>query len=124
MERYFITRPEARMNRIDHDTEEAIRYFLTLISTRYDIAGAIVYGSRARGTHRPDSDADVAVLLRSEHQRFLTAKLDMADIAFDVLLETDILISPLPIWLDEWEHPNSYSNPVLLRNINRDGIRL
>jgi predicted nucleotidyltransferase len=38
------------------------------------MAGAIVYGSRARGTHRPDSDADVAVLLRGEHQRFLTAK--------------------------------------------------
>ncbi len=112
------------MNRIDHDTEEAIRRFLALIANRYDMAGAIVYGSRARGTHRPDSDADVAVLLRGEHQRFLTAKLDMADVAFDVLLETGILISPLPIWLDEWEHPENYSNPALLRNINREGVRL
>jgi len=61
---------------------------------------------------------------RGEHQRFLSAKLDMADIAFDVLLETGILISPLPIWLDEWEHPESYSNPALLHNIDREGIRL
>lgn len=112
------------MNRMDHGTEEAVRRFLFLIADRYDVAGAILYGSRARGTHRPDSDADVAVLLRGAHQRFLSAKLDMADVAFDVLLETNILISPLPVWLDEWEHPENYSNPALLRNINREGVRL
>lgn len=112
------------MNRIDHDTKEALRRFFALIVNRYDLAGAIVYGSRARGTHRPDSDADVAVLLRGGHQRFLSVKLDMADVAFDVLLETGILISPLPIWLDEWEHPENYPNPALLRNINREGVRL
>lgn len=112
------------MSHIDQDTEEAVRRFLTLIANRYDIAEAIIYGSRVRGTHRPDSDADVAVILRGEHQRFLTAKLEMADIAFDVMLETDIRISPLPIWLDEWEHPENYSNPALLRNINLEGVRL
>lgn len=112
------------MKRIDRDTEQAVRRFLALIADRYDTAGAIVYGSRARGSHKPDSDADVAVLLRGEHQRFLTAKLDMADVAFDVLLETGILISPLPIWLDEWEFPERYSNPDLLRNIDREGVRL
>lgn len=112
------------MNRIDHDTEETVRRFLGLIASRYDMAGAIVHGSRARGTHRPDSDVDVAVLLRGAHLRFLTAKLDMADVAFDVLLDTGILVSPLPIWLDEWEHPESYSNPALLRNISQEGVRL
>jgi len=112
------------MDRIDHDAEEAVRRFLSLLANRYDVAGAILYGSRARGTHRPDSDADVAVLLRGAHQRFLSAKLDMADVAFDVLLETNILISPLPVWLDEWEHLEDYSNPALLRNINREGVRL
>ena len=112
------------MNHIDDDSEKAVRRFLELIASRYSVAGTIVYGSRARGTHRPDSDVDVAVLLHGEPQRFLPAKLDMADVAFDVLLETGILISPLPIWLDEWEHPETYSNPVLLRNINREGVRL
>ena len=113
------------MNRIDQDTESAVRRFLALIAEHFDLAGAIVYGSRARGTHNQDSDADVVVLLRGEHRpRFLIAKLDMADIAFDVLLETGILISPLPVWLDEWEHPERYANPALLRNIDREGVRL
>lgn len=112
------------MKHLDRDTEKAVRRFLALITDRYDTAGAIVYGSRARGTHHPDSDADVAVLLRGEHQRVLTTALALADMAFDVLLETGINITPLPVWLDEWEHPEAYSNPALLRNIAREGVRL
>jgi uncharacterized protein len=100
------------MKQIDPATREAVLRFLALMGDRYDMAGALVYGSRARGTHRPDSDADVAVILRGEHQRFLTVKLDMADVAFDVLLETGILISPLPIWIDEWEQPESHATPI------------
>lgn len=112
------------MNPIDPHTENAVRRFANLIASRYDIAGAIVYGSRARGTHRPESDADVAVLLRGEPQQFIATKIDMADVAFDVLLETGILISPLPIWLDEWGHPEEYSTPALLHNIQKDGIHI
>ena len=112
------------MNRLDHATDTAVRKFVGLIAGRYNIVGTIVYGSRARGTHRPDSDADVAVLLAGEHRRFLSTKLAMADVAFDVMLETGIRISPLPVWLDEWEHPDAYSNPELLENIAREGVRL
>ena len=112
------------IKRIDQQTELAVGRFHTLISTRYDVAGAIVYGSRACSSHRPDSDADVAVLLRGEHHPFLATKLDMADVAFDVLLESGILISPLPVWLDEWQHPEGYPNPDLLRNIALDGVQL
>lgn len=70
------------------------------------------------------SDADVAVLLSGGHQRFLTTALAMADVAYDVLLETGINISPLPVWLDEWEHQEAYPNPALLWNIAQEGIRL
>lgn len=111
-------------NRIDRDTEEAVRHFLARVASRFDMAGAILYGSRARGTHRSDSDADVAVLLKGEHQRILSTTLAMADIAYDVLLETGINIAPLAVWIDEWEHPETYSNPALLRNIAREDIRL
>ena len=111
------------MNRIDHDTEIAVRRFLELITPRYDVEGAILYGSRARGTYHDESDADVAVLLRGD-QDFWTVKLEMADIAFKVMLDTAVRISPLPIWLDEWENPENYSNPALLHNINREGIRI
>ena len=109
---------------IDPATAQATRLFITELAKQYDVAGAILFGSRARQSHRPDSDADVAVLLRGEHLRFLPTKLAMADMAFDVLMETGINISPLPVWLDEWEHPETYSNPSLLKNIAIEGIRL
>lgn len=54
----------------------------------------------------------------------MTTKLAVADVAYDVLLETGINISPLPVWLDEWEHPENCSNPAFLQNIAQEGIRL
>ena len=49
-----------------------------------------------RQTHRPDSDADVVILLRGKHRRFLPTKLAMADVAFDVLLETGVIFRHCP----------------------------
>jgi predicted nucleotidyltransferase len=109
---------------LDSDTAQATSLFVQRMARQYDMAGAILFGSRARQTHRLDSDADVAILLRGAHQRFLPTKLAMADVAFDVLLETGINISPLPVWMDEWEHPETYSNPLLLKNIAREGVQL
>ena len=55
---------------------------------------------------------------------FVSTKLEMDDLAYEVLLETGIRIQPLPVWLSEWNHPDTYSNPHLLKNIAREGIRL
>jgi predicted nucleotidyltransferase len=109
---------------IDPATARALRLFAERIGAKYDVLDLLLFGSRARGEHRHDSDADVAVLLRGGHQRLLPTKLAMADEAFDVLLETGIRIQPLPIWEDEWADPDRYSNPRLLKNIAREGLRL
>jgi uncharacterized protein len=112
------------MNRIDRQTADAVRRFVAAIADQFEMAGAIVYGSRARGTHTPDSDADVAILLKGGHKPRLSTTLTMADAAFDILLETGVNISPLPVWIDEWDHPETHSNPALIKNIANEGIRL
>lgn len=109
---------------IDPGTEAAVRAFIKKVTSRYNFAGAILFGSRARNAFRPDSDADVAVLLHGHGGKFVATKLAMADLAYEVLLDTGIRIQPLPIWEDEWEHPDRYSNPRLLDNIAREGVRL
>lgn len=109
---------------IDAQTEAAVRLFISGMTSRYDPVEVILYGSRARGTHRPDSDADVAVILEGRSQPVLATALEMADVAFDVLLETGINIAPMPVWRDAWEFPETHSNPTLLHNIANEGVRL
>jgi predicted nucleotidyltransferase len=110
------------MNAIDPQTERAVRLFLERISGRYPVADARLYGSRGRNIHRASSDADLAVLLKGPRGDSLDVGVDMAGIAFDVMLDTEILVSPLPIWEQDWLHPEGYSNPRLLENIQREGI--
>jgi predicted nucleotidyltransferase len=109
---------------IDPETRRATDLFMRRIATRYDAVGAILFGSRARRTHRPDSDADVAVLLRGPRQQFVTAMRGMDDVAFDVLLETGVRVQPLPIWEEEWANPDRSANPLLLANIAHEGVPL
>ena len=109
---------------IDVDTERAARAFIAKIASQYDLAGAILFGSRARGNFRRESDADIAVLLQGAPGRRVDATLMMADVAFDVMLETGVLIEAIPFWAEEWEHPERFSNPALIENIRREGIYL
>jgi predicted nucleotidyltransferase len=109
---------------MDKVTQKVVTEFIKLVSMRYETTGFILFGSRARDSHQPDSDVDLAILMRGERGDFVDTKLAMADIAYDLLLEFGIRIQPLPIWEGEWQHPDSYPNPRLLHNIERDGIRL
>ena len=110
--------------RIDADTERAARVFLNRIEHKYPFSDAILYGSRARGDHKPDSDADLAVVLKGEPQRRVEVSGDMAAIAFHVLMETGVMVQGFPLWSDELARPETFSNPALIDNILREGIHL
>lgn len=109
---------------IDPQTAHAARVFLERIAKRFPVDHAILYGSRARHAHRPDSDADIAVVIRGKAGDRPAAAIAMAGIAFDVLLDTGILVQALPLWNEELAHPAQFSNPALIDNIRREGIRL
>lgn len=109
---------------IDADTERAARVFLKRIEDKYPFSDAILYGSRARGDYKPDSDADLAVVLKGEPQRRVAVSGDMARIAFDVLMETGVLVQGFPLWPEELARPEIFSNPALIHNILREGIHL
>ncbi len=111
-------------DRTDRATERRVAAALLRKLSAYDVEQAILFGSRARGDHRPDSDLDLAVVLKGQRGDFIDTKLDMAGIAFDVLLETGILVQPLPVWEDDLAHPERFVNPALIRNIAAEGVRL
>jgi predicted nucleotidyltransferase len=93
---------------LDAETEHAARAFMQRVEGRYPVREGILFGSRARHAHGRDSDADIAVVLKGPHGDRTAAALDMAGIAFDVLLETGVLVEALPLWEDELKHPNRF----------------
>jgi DNA invertase Pin-like site-specific DNA recombinase/predicted nucleotidyltransferase len=110
--------------RIDAATEHAARVFMQRLEGKFAAIEGRLFGSRARGTHKPDSDADIAVILQGEQGDRYGVSRDMAGIAFDVMMETGVLIDALPLWEDELKRPERFSNPALIESINRDGLRL
>jgi predicted nucleotidyltransferase len=109
---------------LDPATERVARSFLCEVERQYDVAGAYVFGSRARGDAEPGSDTDVAILLHGLPGSRMNEAMIMADIAYLLMLETGIRVEALPLWESEWEHPETFNNPALIENIRREGIRL
>ena len=120
-ERLTITPPTSVL---DFETERAARSFLRHLEGRYHVREAILYGSRARGSHTPDSDADIAVVLDGARGDRTAASMDMAGIAFHVMMETGVMVQALPLWPDEMARPETFTNPALIRNILREGVQL
>lgn len=109
---------------IDAETERAVRAFMRRLESEVPVIEGILYGSRARGTHREDSDADIAVVLKGEPGNRYQLSGDMAGIAFDVMMETGVMVQAVPLWESELKRPETFSNPALIEAIRREGLRL
>ncbi len=119
-----LTHYTPRTRPVDATTRQALRAFVAKLAGQYEIKSVILFGSRARGDYRPDSDADVMLLLSGKPGKMLPVKMALAGIAYDILLETGIRIQALPVWEEQWAHPETFSNPYLLQAIQEQGILL
>ena len=82
----------------------------------------VLFGSRARGDNLPESDADVAVVLRGPiSDRWLLKRLIIED-TYPILLEIGLYIQPWPLEEGELDDPERSSNPALIRNVAQEGI--
>lgn len=106
---------------IDPLTRRSIDLFLAGVRQRYPVAEAWLYGSRARGTAREDSDVDLALVIDGSFSASNVAA-DMGDETYDVMVETGRYVLPLPIPRALWNEPTKHSNPYLLANVRKDGI--
>jgi antitoxin ChpS len=114
----------AVVEKLDRDLQRAIALFLKQATAIYDVRAAYLFGSRARGDDHAESDADVAVVLNGAPGSLIDTKLEMADLAYDAMLETGVRIQPMPLWQVQWDEPTRFANPMLVRAIQREGIAL
>ncbi|NOZ71855.1 MAG: nucleotidyltransferase domain-containing protein [Chloroflexi bacterium] len=82
-------------------------------------AEIILYGSRARGTSRVDSDWDFLILLPAPVDKMLEIKIK--DCLYDIELETDTVLSSIIRTKQEWLSER-YEVIPLHQEVERDGI--
>ncbi|AGA34921.1 DNA polymerase beta subunit [Thioalkalivibrio nitratireducens DSM 14787] len=107
---------------IDPHTRSALAAFEPLVRKRYGahFAGMVLFGSRARGDHRPDSDADVAIFIDATDDP-IREQMDIAEDAYQVFLDTGVLIQP---WVFTGRPDAPCASPAegLLNAVEEEGL--
>ena len=102
-----------------------VKSVLQTLRQRFDIfygdrlAQMVLFGSRARGDARPDSDIDVLVVLHGAVHDGEEVERTCGLVA-DLGLENDVVISCMFIEHDRYENGQGR----LLRNIRKEGVAL
>ncbi|MFN3671918.1 MAG: nucleotidyltransferase domain-containing protein [Bosea sp. (in: a-proteobacteria)] len=107
--------------------ERALSHYAGLVSAAYGqrLAGIYLFGSRARGSSRPDSDADIAVVLHAFSGSALDEKMRLVDLAFDALTDHGLMIQPWPFTRAEWRSEGRQARFAgLLQAARRDAVAL
>ncbi|MBA7703310.1 hypothetical protein ES703_112092 [subsurface metagenome] len=77
-----------------------------------------LFGSKARGDDQPDSDIDVLVIVVTDDSHIRES---VYNIVTDILLQTDLCISPKIISKDKFDQLRK-ENTSFIRNVSRDAI--
>ena len=115
-------RKKLALARLTTHEAEAVRAFVKAVKTRFPgrIIRIALFGSKARGESRAESDIDVLVVVRQENWRMNNA---ISTLAARISLEWDVLLGPIVIGQERWERMGR-EKFSLYRNILRDGLVL
>jgi len=99
----------------------AISDYSNLVRARFGdrVEGIYLFGSRARGDHRPGSDADVAVILSDGE--YWSDLFELVDLAFEINATSDVYIQPRPVQAKEWAAESAPG--TFLAEIKKDARR-
>jgi uncharacterized protein len=90
-----------------------------ILRSQFPVERIILFGSKARGNDQPDSDIDLLILTRDNMD--WAKKTTIQHALFNLQMELGVMLSPVIIALEEWEHGVSQALP--LRNeVDRDGV--
>jgi predicted nucleotidyltransferase len=82
------------------------------------LARVVLYGSRARGEHRDDSDYDVAVFLREYAGRRIEAD-RLAEISWRLMTETGAVV-----WMQPFPIERLGEETLFMRDLREEGVPL
>jgi uncharacterized protein len=88
----------------EQEVRQALSRFAAEVRRHYGdrVKGIYLFGSRARGDHAPESDADVAVVLENGDWIEWIERRALNAIAYETRLDSGLAIQPWPFSADEW----------------------
>jgi predicted nucleotidyltransferase len=106
----------------DEEVAAALRSFAERVRLDYGarLKGLYLFGSRARGDHREESDADVAVILADGDWRFWDEKMRLVDLGHDMLVDFGAYIQAWPFPASAWNSPAGSRHQRLIESAKRD----
>jgi predicted nucleotidyltransferase len=103
------------------DRHEILKRIKSGIAGKDPNAEIYLYGSRARGDNRTDSDWDILVIASKDKVSF-DYESDLRDPIFDIELESGQIISLLVYSKSEWRSKKAIS--PLFNNVINEGIKI
>ena len=100
----------------------ALNEFLAGVQALYGttLCDIPVFGSRARGDADPDSDLDLAIILKDGTWDTFDEKMRLTDLAYDALLATGLYIQSWPISYSAWVSNDRAALPLFVLGARRD----
>ena len=111
---------------MDAETKAALEDFKSRLQTQFGdkLKAVYLFGSRARGDHRPDSDADVAVILDHEIINVTDFSKELVYVAYNIFSEYGIYVQPWALQHGALEHPENFRAAKLSQTVLKYGIAI
>ena len=117
------------LNDLDTLTQEAVRLFLSHldVASLPPMSRALLYGSRARGDHRDDSDVDIVLVFAGakpdyDKQSEVCNAMASAQYQANTALQSKAEVTSFAYWQDDFDEPDKRFNPEFFHNVLADGI--
>lgn len=104
------------------DERQALGALVGAVRVHYGkrLHDVLVFGSRARGEGRSDSDVDVAVVLRDGNWDYWDEKLHLVDLSWKALWDAELIVEPWLVTKAVWDDPDLHRNPHFVRDVIKD----
>jgi predicted nucleotidyltransferase len=108
------------------EVELALVQFAANVRDHYGdrLKGIYLFGSRARGDHRPDSDADVAVVLQDGDWVSWKERRALSRLAYEPSLESGLAIQAWPFSEQQWGRAESGPTAPVIEAARRESVAL
>ena len=120
-----------QLDELDSLTQEAVRlYFSHLdVAPLPPMSREILYGSRARGDHRDDSNVDIMLVFAGagpdyDTQGQVCNAMAAAQAQANAALPLGVEVTSFCNWADEIDEPDVRFNPDFYRNVLADGVEV